>query len=1400
MTIDKLINNPNINIQKISVSTHRQGWVIYITGPASIVNDLKTLEKKIISEVAGLKEVCFCILKDGTSPQDDEIIKLNLDFIKKQLATEFPAVQSTISNWKLEVKSQNIIFSLNNNLQHYYVNMKSIHRWLEKFVWDTWRQEVKVDFILDQSSNVPLTKHKEKEKEYILELVKKIPDKNVEVSKGDAVLRGKNIVKDPKPIFEIIEEDRNICMWGKVITFEQRELRSGRTLVTFDICDYTDSISCKLFLEEGEKFPTINPGTFIKVYGNIQHDKYSQELTVLPRDVNKISIELKKDSAEIKRVELHAHTKMSSMDATTSAADLVKRAAHWGHEAIAITDHGVVQAFPDAYDAGKKHGVKIIYGVEAYLVDDMDNNIVINPKNKALKDITYVVFDLETTGLDSKNEEIIEIGAVKMRDGEIVDQFSALIKPDKIIPDKITEITGITNEHVKGSPSIDTVLPEFLEFCGESTLVAHNANFDYGFLTNWCQKLQYDLNTCVIDTLSLSRALVRDVKNHKLNTLAKHFGIELKNHHRAVDDCKATAQLFKHLLDECTKLGCNDIKSLTKIPIEGNIKNQKSFHCILLVKDPTGLKNLYKLISFAHTKYFYRQPKIPKSLINNFREGLIIGSACEAGEIFKMFLDGKPNNEIEEKARFYDYLEIQPVDNNEFLVRDGFVQGRRDIEEINKQIIALGDKQNKLVVATGDVHFLDEDDSVYREILMAGKGFADASNQPPLHFKTTQEMLDDFSYLTKEQREAVVIHNPRAIAEQIEILQPIPDDLFTPKIENSDEMLRDMCIKRSEEQYGIPVPDTVKARLEKELNSIIKHGFGVIYYISHKLVTKSLSDGYLVGSRGSVGSSLVATFSDITEVNPLPPHYLCPICKFSEFYEDGSVGSGVDLPDKDCPKCGNKLKKDGHDIPFETFLGFNGDKVPDIDLNFSGEYQPMAHKYTEELFGRDYVFRAGTIATVAEKTAYGFVQNYLSDKNLRKRSAEVNRLVQGCTGIKRTTGQHPGGLMVVPNYMDIYDFCPVQHPADDRESTTITTHFDYHSIGDNLLKLDILGHDDPTVIKMLEDITGLNALEIPLDDKKTMSLFSSTKAIGLSEKELGSKVATLGIPEFGTKFVRQMLEDTKPTTFSELVRISGLSHGTDVWLNNAQELVKNNIATLSEVISTRDDIMVYLIYKGLEPSMAFTIMESVRKGKGLKEEHIKSMKENNVPDWYIDSCLKIKYMFPKAHAVAYVTMAFRIAYCKVNYPLAFYAAYFTVRADEFNTEMIKEGERGVRNQIRALNEKGNNLTTKEKSQLTVLEIILEMFLRGYTFNKVDLYKSYHSNFIIEGKTLIPPFIAIGGLGKNAAISVVEAREKGQFISIEDLRQRTGLSKTVLQTMQDLGYLEGLPQTNQLSLF
>ncbi|SES78225.1 PolC-type DNA polymerase III [Anaerobranca gottschalkii] len=1401
--LNELLENNNIKIEKITVSTHRKGWVIYITADKNSIQGLENLKKQILNRVPELKELDFCILNYGTSLQLQEIININLSFIKKSLATEFPGLQGSLKDWKVTVDNDNISIHINNPLQFYYIQLKNINKWLEKFIWDNWKLNAKIFFMLDESS-IKKIRDKEGEKKYTLEVLKNLPtvtkEKAREEQQVNTVLRGKVIKKEPTPIINIIEEDKNIAISGEILSYEEKVLRTGRTLITFDITDYTDSITCKFFLDEGEEFTSLKKGSFITVYGNIQYDKFTQELTMLPRDINIYQPFKRTDNSENKRIELHAHTKMSAMDATCSAKDLIKRAKEWGHEAIAITDHGVVQAFPEAYDAGEQYGVKVIYGVEAYLVDDADNKIVINPQDILLDEGTYVVFDFETTGLDNKIEEIIEIGAVKVKNGEIIGQFSSLIKPKKEIPEKITQITGIRNSDVQQAPNIEEILPQFMEFCNDAILVAHNANFDYGFLTTWSNKLNLKGKFTVIDTLSLSRAILPNLKNHKLKTLTEYYNVPLENHHRAVDDCTATAQIFLKLLLECKKLGCSTVQSLTKIPVEGQIKNQESYHCIILAKNQTGLKNLYKLISLSHIKYFYRQPKIPKSIVQNFREGLIIGSACEAGEIFQMFLQNKPLNEIEERAKFYDYLEIQPCDNNEFLLRSGVLHDKRDLIEINKQIIAIGEKLQKYVVATGDVHFLEKHDGIFREILMASKGFTDAEHQPPLYYKTTEEMLKDFEYLPKGQRLDVVINNPKKIADQVEKIKPIPDELYTPKIENADEMIKKMCKERSESLYGNPLPKTVQDRLDKELNSIITNGFGVIYYISHKLVTKSLADGYLVGSRGSVGSSLVATFCDITEVNPLPPHYLCSNCKYSEFIEDGSVASGVDLPDKNCPKCGEKLKKDGHDIPFETFLGFNGDKVPDIDLNFSGDYQPKAHKYTEELFGKDYVFRAGTIGTIAEKTAYGFVQKYFSERNMRKRTAEINRMVMGCTGIKRTTGQHPGGLMVVPDYKEVYDFCPIQYPADDRESGTITTHFDYNAISSRLLKLDILGHDDPTVIRMLEDLTGVNSRTIPLDDKETMSIFSSTKAIGLTEEQLGSKVATLGIPEFGTKFVRQMLEDTKPTTFSELVRISGLSHGTDVWLNNAQELVKNNIATLSEVISTRDDIMVYLIYKGLEPSQAFKIMENVRKGKGLTPEHIEIMKKNNVPDWYIESCQKIKYMFPKAHAVAYVTMAFRIAYFKVKYPLAFYAAYFSVRADDFNIDMVCKGEKGVREQIRNLNEKGNNLTQKEKNALNILEIIFEMLLRGFVFHNVDLYTSHHTNFLIKDNGLIPPFTAIAGLGKNAAKSIVEARENGEFLSIEDLRLRTGVSKTVLEAMAKLGCLDGLPETNQLSLF
>ena len=1094
------------------------------------------------------------------------------------------------------------------------------------------------------------------------------------------------------------------------------------------------------------------------------------------------------------------HTTMSSMDAVTAASKIVERAAKFGHKAVAITDHGVVQAFPDAQIAAKKNNIKVIYGVEGYLADN-GTPIVINGHEESFDD-EYVVFDIETTGFSSKNDKIIEIGAVKLKDGEIFDSFSTFVDPKVNIPYKITELTSITQNMVNGQPTIDEVLPKFMEFVGDSVLVAHNAAFDVGFIKKNLMDMGKTLKNPVMDTVPLARYLYPDLKKVKLNLVAKHLGISLENHHRAVDDAKATAEILKFSFKKMKEeMDIHDVKTLNEKYLSNiDVKKLPLHHIIILAKNQTGIKNLYKLVSMAHLDYFARRPRLPKSIITEYREGLIIGSACEAGQLYKAVLEGKTDGELKEIASFYDYLEIQPIQNNEFLIRKGNVKDEEELRELNRKIYDLGKEMDKPVVATCDCHFLDPNDEVFRRIIMAGQGYGDADNQPPLYFRTTNEMMKEFEYLGEEACREVVIENTQKIADMVEAVKPIPDETFPPKIEGAEEEIRNMTMNKVHSIYGENLPEVVQKRLDKELNSIINNGYAVLYLIAQKLVAKSLEDGYLVGSRGSVGSSFVATMSDITEVNGLPPHYVCPNCKKSEFFLDGSISSGADLPDKNCPDCGAKYIKDGHDIPFETFLGFEGDKEPDIDLNFSGEYQAVVHKYTEVLFGKGYVFKAGTIGTVAEKTAYGFVKKYLQERGLVVSQAEIERLTIGCTGIKRTSGQHPGGIMVVPNDNEIYNFCPIQHPADDVNTDIITTHFDYHSISGRLLKLDILGHDDPTVLRMLQDLTGLDPKTIPLNDPKVISLFTSPDALGVTKEELGCEVGSYGLPEFGTKFVRQMLVDTQPKSFADLVRISGLSHGTDVWLNNAQYFIKEGYTTLKDCIATRDDIMVYLMYKDLPPKTAFTIMEKVRKGKGLSEDDEALMREKNVPDWYIESCKRIKYMFPKGHAVAYVMMAVRIAYYKVYYPEAYYTTYFTVRADDFDADLICKGEEAIKAKMEELNSLGNNISVKEKGLLTILEISYEMYKRGLNFLKVDLYKSEATKFKIEEDGIRPPLNALQGVGDNAAKSIVECRVNGEFISKEDLRLRSKVSKTVIETLDNHGCLEGMQESNQLSLF
>ena len=1223
-------------------------------------------------------------------------------------------------------------------------------------------------------------------------------------AKAENAIYGRNISIEATAIRDINETSGYVAVLGEVFKVETMETKTGKIILTFYITDFTGSIIVKCFLKPQEKeevLDNIKKGLYCKVRGEAVYDSYAREVVLMGRDILKMKKIERMDGAEEKRVELHCHTTMSAMDGVTPVSKIIERAAKWGHSAVAITDHGVVQAFPDAQSAAKKNKIKVLYGVEGYLVDD-GVPLALNEKGQSLDD-TYVVFDLETTGFSPKNDSIIEIGAVKIKNGVIIDNFSEFVNPRRAIPYKITELTGITEDMVRDAQSIHDVLPRFIDFIGDSVVVAHNASFDCSFIAKNCNDMGLEFSPTVVDTVQVCRFLYPELKSVKLNIVAKYLGVKLESHHRAVDDAKATADI----LVECIKkikeeLEVETLTELNKVFLDKvDIKKLPTYHIIILAKTQEGIKNLYKLVSEAHIDNFFRRPRTKKSRLMEMRDGLIIGGACEAGQIYRAVLSGQSDEEIKEIMSFYDYVEIQPIANNAYLIEKGNVKDENELKEINRKIYNLAKEINKPTVATGDVHFLEPYDEAFRRIIMAGQGFGDADNQPPLYFKTTEEMLKEFSYLGSEIAKEVVIKNPQAIADSIDVVKPIPDETYPPKIEGADDDIRNMTMNKVHSIYGENLPEVVQKRLDKELNSIINNGYAVLYLIAQKLVAKSYSDGYLVGSRGSVGSSFVATMSDITEVNGLPPHYVCPKCKKSHFFLDGSVSSGADLEDKDCPDCGVPYIKDGHDIPFETFLGFEGDKEPDIDLNFSGDNQADIHKYTEVLFGKGYVFKAGTIGTVAEKTAYGFVKKYLDQKGMQVSQAEIERLTIGCTGIKRTTGQHPGGIMVVPNYTEVYNFTPIQRPADDSTSDVTTTHFDYHSISGRLLKLDILGHDDPTVLRMLQDITGVDPKTIPLNDKKVLSLFTSPDALGVTKEELECEVGSYGLPEFGTKFVRQMLVDTQPQTFSDLVRISGLSHGTDVWLNNAQYFIKEGYTTLRDCIATRDDIMVYLMYKGVAPKTAFTIMESVRKGKGLTEEFEKTMKENNVEDWYIESCKRIKYMFPKGHAVAYVMMAVRVAYFKVYYPLAYYATYFTVRgADDFDADLICKGEGAVHAKLQELYALGNSATVKDKGLITVCELSFEMYKRGFKMLKVDLYESDATKFLIVDNSLRPPLSSLQGVGVNAAKAIAEARVNGEFISKEDLRLRTKVSKTVIETLSNHGCLEGMSETNQLSLF
>ena len=1228
------------------------------------------------------------------------------------------------------------------------------------------------------------------------------------------VVYGRDFEDDTILIEQIVGEMGEVVIRGKVLSLETREIRNEKTIIMFAVTDFTDTIMVKMFAKNefvADITAEVKKGAFLKIKGVTTIDKFDGELTIGSiTGIKKIKdfTSSRIDTSPRKRVELHCHTKMSDMDGVSEVKDIIKRAIKWGHPAIAVTDHGDVQAFPDANHAvSPEDDFKILYGVEAYLVDDL-KNIIENPKGQSLND-TYVVFDLETTGFSPVNNKIIEIGAVKVCGGKITERFSTFVNPEVPIPFKIEELTSIRDDMVLGAPKIEEILPEFLKFCDGAIMVAHNAGFDMSFISKNCERQGLSCEYTVIDTVALARVLMPQLNRFKLDTVAKALKISLENHHRAVDDAACTAEIFVKFIKMLKDRGIGTLEQVNELGESSveNIKKLPSHHAIILATNDTGRINLYRLVSEAHLTYFHRQPKIPKSEFIKYREGLLIGSACEAGELYQAILRGNSEEEIARLVRFYDYLEIQPLGNNAFMLRgdNPAVASEEELKEINRKIVKLGEDFGKLVVATCDVHLLDPEDEVYRRIIMAGKGFKDADDQAPLYLRTTEEMLEEFSYLGSEKAEEIVITNTNKIADMCERISPVRPDKCPPVIENSDQMLRDICYNKAHEIYGDDLPKVVQERLERELNSIISNGYAVMYIIAQKLVWKSNEDGYLVGSRGSVGSSFVATMSGITEVNPLAPHYYCKKCHYSDFESEEvrafAGRAGCDMPDKNCPVCGEPLVKEGFDIPFETFLGFKGNKEPDIDLNFSGEYQSKAHAYCEVIFGYGQTYRAGTIGTLADKTAFGYIKNYYEERGVRKRKCEIDRIVQGCVGVRRTTGQHPGGIIVLPIGEEIHSFTPIQHPANDMSTDIVTTHFDYHSIDHNLLKLDILGHDDPTMIRMLEDLTGIDAQKIPLDDKDVMSLFQSTKALGIEPEDIGGcKLGSLGIPEFGTDFVIQMLIDTNPQSFSDLVRISGLSHGTDVWLGNAQTLIQEGKATISTAICTRDDIMTYLIGMGMESELSFTIMESVRKGKGLKPEWEQAMTEHQVPDWYIWSCKKIKYMFPKAHAAAYVMMAWRIAYCKVFYPLAYYAAFFSIRATSFSYELMCQGKEKLNYVLADYERRKDSLTKKEQDTIKDMKIVQEMYARGFTFMPMDLFTAQaHAFQIIDGK-LMPALDTIEGLGDKAAEAVVEAAKDGPFLSKDDFRQRTKVSKTVIDLMDDLGILGELPESNQLSLF
>ncbi|WP_274361443.1 PolC-type DNA polymerase III [Paenibacillus thermotolerans] len=1410
-------------INRVETSRTNREWTFFLHKEKIVPADVyRSFCRAVVSKFSHIAAIRF-VLEYAQSVADETIIEQYWPLFVEWAQREVVSVNGWLAKAKLEIEQGSVTVLLMDAATLELAKKKGIEDLAKQYFSQYFTRDIRVKLAVSESLRqeeyerfqARIIEEEKLFREELLSEAAQLPESVPDGDPAEVLMYGYEIKDQPVPLQQIREEEKKVTIQGTVFQLDVKELKNGSTLFQFSITDFTDSLQCKCFAKTKDDVKTLkllSLGKWVRLRGRVEYDRFMQvpELVMMVSDLNEVAAPPeRKDDAKEKRVEFHLHTLMSTMDAVSGIDEYVKLAAKWGHKAIAITDHAAVQAYPEAAKAAKKNGIQMIYGLEANVVND-SVPIVLKPDDRPLAGSTYVVYDVETTGLSVVHNKIIELAAVKMVDGKVVDEFAEFINPHEKIPYHITQLTNITDEMVENAPEEADVVPRFVEWVGDAVLVAHNAKFDTGFLQAACKRHGLpEMENPVLDTLELARHLYPSMKNHRLNTLADKFKVSLDNHHRAIDDSKALGSILFHMLKEADGRNMKILSAFNQY-VGTDLSNTRPFHCNIYALNAIGKKNIYKLVSLSHTEYFNRVACIPKSKLEEHREGLIVVSGCEKGEFFEAVLN-KSVEEATEVAEFYDVLEIQPLDFYMHLVDKGLVGSVEQLQSAIRTVCDIGRKLGKPVIATGNVHYAHPRQKIFRDITIHGiTGFSPLKDmkKPDAHLRTTKEMLEAFAFLGEELAYEVVVRNTNELADRFEPIElfpvkggPTDNGLFSPIFEGSDEEIRNSCYETARQMYGDPLPEVVTARLEKELAPIIKYGFSANYLISAKLVKKSNEDGYLVGSRGSVGSSIVATMLGISEVNPLPAHYLCLSCKHSEWFLDGSIPSGFDLPNKDCPKCGAPLKGEGQDIPFETFLGFKGDKVPDIDLNFSGEYQPHAHNFTKVMFGEKNVFRAGTIGTVAEKTAFGFVKKFEEDRGVKWRGAEEGRLALGCSGVKRSTGQHPGGIVVVPDYIEVEDITPVQYPADDTSSEWKTTHFDYHAFDANLLKLDILGHDDPTMMRMLQDLTGVDPTTIPMNDPKVMSIFSSTEALGVTPEQIRTTVATYGVPEMGTKFVRQMLQETQPKTFADLLQISGLSHGTGVWLGNAQELIKNGTCNIKTVIGCRDDIMLYLIYKaGMDAALAFKITESVRKGKGLTDEWIEEMKKCGVPKWYIDSCLRIEYMFPKAHAAAYVISAVRTAFFKVYYPIEFYATYFTVRADDFDLDLLAQGYDAILAKLKEIEEKGFNATTKEKNMVSPLEMALEMTARGFTFKPLDLYRSDAKKFIVDGTSLIPPFSAVGGIGENAARNIAASREDGPFLSIEDFQQRSKASKSIIELLSQMGCFRGLPESNQLALF